>query len=170
MTDTTIQTEFGPGIKFYSDWPNEAKLRTGMHLQHAVARDSSLTLHIEIAPIAAPGQSPNWQEKIVLQLTRGELVAVCATLLGFRKTAKGSYHGKQRNKGFQVHSNPSKGALFALNEKGVQLQHMVDQNGRAEIAAFILNRVAQAWQLDPGTCLAVLTNVEKNIPVPFEPA
>lgn len=156
---------FGVGIKFYADWHSDPALRTGLHIQYTQTRGGQSTVDVEIAPIAQSGQSPNWSEKIRLQLTRAELVAVCAVLLGVRKSTNGSYHGNARNKGFQVHSNPTKGSLFALSEKGRQLRHMVDQDGRAEIAAFFLRRLAEVWAIEPGTVLRILERVETT-PLP----
>lgn len=163
MTKTQENDGFGRGIKFYADWPKDQKSRTALHIQHALTRDNALTLNLELAPIPESGKGPDWTRKIMLQLSRSELVAVCYALLGFRKTAKGSYHGTNRNKGFQVHSNPARGALFAVSEKGVQYHHIVSQDDRAEIAAFVLCRLAEVWCVDPATCLAVLSNVETNL-------
>lgn len=160
----TNHQEFGRSLKFYADWPNDPVMRTALHLQYVAARDGSLTLNMEIAPIPAASKQPLWNTKIVLQFTQSELVSLCSTLLGFRKTVRAAYHGSSRNKGFQIHSNPAKGALFAVSEKGSQLRHMLDQSGRAQAAAFVLSRLSESWELEPGVCLAILSNVETNIP------
>lgn len=151
---------FGEGIKFYADWHSDPVLRTALHVQFCQNKAGQATMDIEVAPILEARESPQWDQKIRLQLSMAELTAVTATLLGVRKSAKGSYHGAGRNKGFQVHSNPSKGSLFAVSEKGRQLRHLLDQDGRAQAAAFFLRRLAQAWMLDPVAAMSVLESVE----------
>lgn len=152
--------EFGEGIKFYGDWAGDPVYRTALNLQYVASRSGSLTLHIEICPIPERGQSPSWADKVTLQLTSTELVSVCSALLGYRRTAKGAYHGDSRNKGFQVSSNPSKGALFSLTEKGRNIRHLLDQAQRAEAAAFAIRRLSQAWSMDPAAAIALLERVE----------
>lgn len=153
---------FGEGIKFYADWHNDPMLRTALHIQFSQNKAGQGTMDIELAPIAQARQSPQWEQKIRLQLSTAELTSVTATLLGVRKTAKASYHGAEHNKGFQVHSNPSKGSLFAVSQKGRQLRHVLDQDGRAQAAAFFLRRLSQAWRLDAATTMQVLQSVENN--------
>lgn len=162
------ENEYGDSLKFYGDWSTDAMYRTGLNLQYVVSRTGDLTLHIEAAPIAERGQSPSWENKVTLQLTKAELVSVCATLLGYRRTAKGAFHGTARNKGFQVSSNPSKGALFVLSEQGKTVRHMIDQSGRAEAAAFVVQRLGQAWGMD---AMAVISLIERVETLPhIEPA
>ena len=153
---------FGAGIKFYADWGGDALYRTGLHLQHSVSKNGRQTIDIELARIVQAGQSPDWKNKISLQLTGSELVDVTAALLGVRKSAFGAYHGAGKNKGFQVHSNPAKGALFAVSAKGEQLRHLVGQADRAAAAAFFLSRLAGIWGLDAATALRILERIESS--------
>lgn len=155
-----MDNDFGASLKFYADWSGEPSARTGLNVQHVASRAGSLTLNLELAPILEARQSPDWQQKTTLQLSPSELVDVCAVLLGYRRTTKGAYHGPARNKGFQAHSNPAKGAMIALSEQGRILKHLLNQSDRACLAAFVLNRVAESWGMNAQAALMVLERTE----------
>lgn len=158
--------EFGRSIYFFADWSSETS-RTGLHCQYVTSRQGTKTLNIELAPILQAKESPDWTNKITLQLSCAELVDFCAVLLGFRRTTSGSYHGSSRNKGFKLYSNPAKGALVALSQQGRQLQHILSQADRATLTAFCLTRLADEWMLGVSDCISILSNTE-TLPIIVE--
>ena len=138
---------FGENINFYTDWIKDYEYRTGLNVQCVISRQGQATLNLEIAPIAKAGTSPSWGEKITLQLTKSELIEFCALLLGLQTMCKGAYHGADKNKGFTIHDNSTKGIVINLTEAGRSLSHLVGRTERAELAVFVARQLAAVWKV-----------------------
>lgn len=109
------ENDFGESIKFYSDGQRDPVKRTGLNVQYTMTKANYPTVSIEVAPISMPRSSPNWEKKITVQLTKGELNAVCGVLFGLRKEATGSYHGDANNKSFAVYNNGKSGVALIVS-------------------------------------------------------
>lgn len=147
---------FGESLKFFSDWQKEPSKRTGLNVQHTLTRADYPTLSIELAPIEKSGTSPNWKNKITLQLTRSELTAFCSVMFGFRNEVKGSYHGDANNKNFGVYNNGKSGVVIILGESGVQLQHFINPDDRMEIAVFSVRQLSTGWKVTTSDAISLL--------------
>ncbi len=143
----TKPSEFGENINFYNDWVHSDNFRTGLNVQCVISRQSKPTLNIEVAPITKKGESPQWGQKITLQLTAKELVEFSALLLGLQTVCGGKYHGAARNKGFTVHDNTDKGLIITLSEAGRTICHSLGRPERAQLAVFVVRQLAQAWKV-----------------------
>ncbi|MFC6674015.1 hypothetical protein [Marinobacterium aestuariivivens] len=147
---------FGESLKFYSDRHPDPGKRTAINIQYTFTRGQYPTLSVEIAPIHQPGAAPNWAEKTIVQLTRGELVAFCGVLFGLRKQMNGAYHGDARNKSIAVYNNGQDGAAIVMAERGHQLQHFLTPDNRLELAVFAVRRLSEAWKVTPSDAIALL--------------
>ena len=149
-------SDFGEALKFFSDRQPDPSKRTGLNVQYTETRHQYPTLSVEIAPILKAAQSPQWSDKITVQLTRNELTAFCGVLFGLRKSASGSYHGEAKNKGFSVYNNGSSGAAIVVSEQGRQLQNFLTPDDRIELAVFAVRRLSIAWKVTPADAIALL--------------
>lgn len=149
-------SEFGENINFYADWVSSSVHRTGLNVQQVTSRKGFFTLNVELAPIPSAGASPNWSEKITLQLTRKELFSTGAVLLGLLPSCIGTYHGENKNKGFSIYDNMEKGVAITLTENGKRLCHLITPDYRTELAAFVVRRIACALKISSAEALALL--------------
>lgn len=155
------ENNFGESIKFYSDGAGEDR-RTGLNVQFTTTRNLELTVSVEVAPIVSIGAAPNWANKITLQLTRAELTGLCLVLFQLKGEVKGSYHGKNRNKGVAVYCNGSKGSAITVSEGGRVLHHLLTQDERLELAVFVLRRLSEAWRVTPSDTIAILRQTARS--------
>ncbi len=91
-----------------------------------------------------------------MQLTKGELNAVCGVLFGLRKEAAGSYHGDANNKSFAVYNNGKAGVALIVSQRGEQLHHFLSADDRMEAAVFFIRRLAEAWKVSSSDAIALL--------------
>ena len=150
------ENDFGESIKFYSDGQQDPVKRTGLNAQYTMTKANYPTVSIEVAPISKPRSSPNWEKKITVQLTKGELNAVCGVLFGLRKEAAGSYHGDANNKSFAVYNNGKAGVALIVSQRGEQLHHFLSADDRMEVAVFFIRRLAEAWKVSSSDAIALL--------------
>lgn len=147
---------FGETVKFYSDRHPDLAKRTGLSVQYVTSRNGHTTLNIELAKILSGGAAPDWENKIVIQLTQAELAGLCCVLFGLKQKVEGSYHGDNRNKGFAAYHNGPDGAAITVSEKGVQLHHMLKPGDRLELSVFVVRRLSESWKITPADTIAIL--------------
>ncbi|EGT5730058.1 hypothetical protein AGJ33_21760 [Cronobacter dublinensis subsp. dublinensis] len=151
--------DFGEALAFYADRQSDDKKRTGLNVQYSVRqknRDEELTVNVEMAMMAQGAVAPDWKNKISLQLSQGELTALCEVMFGLRKQAEFSFHGPNRNKGLKIFNNNARGVLLAISEAGKTMQHMLNHSQRIELGVFVIRRQAMAWKISVSDVLAVL--------------
>jgi len=130
------QNNFGEALTFYADRHPDPLKRTAMNVQYTSSRLSLQTLSIEMTTINSPGESPDWANKTIIQLTKSELTGLCGVLFGLKSEVKASFHGENKNKGMAVYNNGTQGAVFTLR------------------------RLSGAWQVTPSDTLAILRQNE----------
>jgi len=85
------QNNFGEALTFYADRHPDPLKRTAMNVQYTSSRLSLQTLSIEMTTINSPGESPDWANKTIIQLTKSELTGLCGVLFGLKSEVKASF-------------------------------------------------------------------------------
>ncbi|EOC0012458.1 hypothetical protein ACI0X9_004180 [Cronobacter turicensis] len=152
-------SDFGEALAFYADRQSDEIKRTGLNVQYSVRqknKEEILTVNVEMALMAQGATTPDWKNKIYLQLTQSELTSFCEVLFGLRRQAEFSFHGANRNKGLKIFNNNAKGVLLVISEAGKTMQHMLNHSQRIELGVFIIRRQAMAWKITVSDVLAVM--------------
>lgn len=150
------QNTFGETLKFYSDRHPDPEKRTAITIQYTFSRSKRPTLSVEMVKISEPGTAPNWDSKIIVQLTQGELTGLCGVLFGLKHQVKGSYHGDAHNKGIAAYNNGPDGAAISVSEKGKHLHHLLKPDDRLDLGVFALRRLSDGWKVTPSDAIALL--------------
>lgn len=163
MSGTENGSQYGEQLQFFADWQKNEGRRTGLNVQYVQSRQGVPTLMFELAPIERSGSAPRWDQKITLQLSREELAACCAVLLGCRYEFEASYHGEGRNKGVQVRSKAGEGALVILSHAGRRLMHILSPEQRISLCAFSLRRLSMLYQMPVTAVIEVVRSCELGV-------
>ena len=75
------------------------------------------TVGLEAARKQASGNTYDWDNKMVVQVTAHELPAVLAVLMGYKNACEFRYHGPGRNKSYAIRSQ-SEGVVITLSTAG----------------------------------------------------
>lgn len=133
--------------------------QAALTVEHSFTRsDGFPTLTLEMAATSG-GDRYDWDHKVALQLTRGELPLFVAAVVGIRPQFEARFHGAARNKGAKVTRQDNQ-VLLTLSQAGRILAVPVSAGDAFHLAAFAAERLASAYpDLDSQTVLGLLRHL-----------
>ena len=99
------------------------------------------TIGLEAARKQASGNSYDWDNKMVVQVTARELPTVLAVLMGYKNACEFRYHGPGRNKGYAIRSQ-NEGVLITLSAAGaIAINVPVEPSDLFSLTTLVVNRL-----------------------------
>ncbi len=130
-------------------------------------RQDEPTLRVEAAQAVAARQF-DWQNKIVIQLTRAELPLFSATVLGLIPRCTCNNHGPENNKGLEILHQGDKLFVRVYQKDQAPRAVPVDAADSFHLAALCLRqlRAGARWLTDQGVIAALKLTVQRMAQAP----